>query len=112
MFRVDDPLCFSSSFQRAIAIPINYGIGRLLSLFDSIEEAPEEQGQMGEDILFLSHYYHHFLPFFSFFFWLQAEMKDFCGLYRYPPEFVVILVVVGVVAAAAAAAAVVVVVVA
>lgn len=42
MFRVDDPLCFSSSFQRAIAIPINYGIGRLLSLFDSIEEAPEE----------------------------------------------------------------------
>lgn len=69
MFRVDDPLCFSSSFQRAIAIPINYGIGRLLSLFDSIEEAPEEEARPdGGGHSFSSHYYHHFLPFFFFLF--------------------------------------------
>lgn len=68
MFRVDDPLCFSCSFQRAIAIPINYGIGRLLSLFDSIEEAPEEARPDGGGHSFSSHYYHHFLPFFFFLF--------------------------------------------
>lgn len=69
MFRVDDPLCFSCSFQRAIAIPINYGIGRLLSLFDSIEEAPEEEARPdGGGHSFSSHYYHHFLPFFLSFF--------------------------------------------
>lgn len=72
----------------------------------------KKQGQMGEDILFLPTTTIISYLFFLSFFWLQAEMKDFCGLYRYPPEFVVILVVVGVVAAAAAAAAVVVVVVA
>lgn len=70
----------------------------------------KKQGQMGEDILFLPTTTIISYLFFSFFFWLQAEMKDFCGLYRYPPEFVVILVVVGVVAAAAAVVVVVVVV--
>lgn len=85
MFRVDDPLCFSCSFQRAIAIPINYGIGRLLSLFDSIEEAPEEARPDGGGHSFSSHYYHHFLPFFSFFFWLQAEMKGFFVAYTDTP---------------------------
>lgn len=62
----------------------------------------KKQGQMGEDILFLPTTTIISYLFFSFFFWLQAEMKGFLWLIQIPPEFVVILVVVGVVAAAAA----------
>lgn len=73
MFRVDDPLCFSSSFQRAIAIPINYGIGRLLSLFDSIEEAPEEARPDGGRTFFFFPLLPSFLTFFFSFFFLAAS---------------------------------------